>query len=174
LLAKVRLYHIGLGMHGTSERYIAVSIFCDGFDDIADDFRPKYLGFHKKFKPWFCRHNNYVFRDETTKSFRATIQALIDQPGTCLRDDIDVVNYAELEGKDITEVASINDNESRDASGWMLVDTAEKMKQCIKELTVSSSVATQWKVCSFNATSTLSFLSVSNLITGGPTHRACI
>lgn len=125
-----------MGQHGSTERYIAISIFSDALEETAEEFRPKYLGFHKRFKPWFCRHNNYAFREERTKSFRTQIQALIDQPGACLREDIDVLNFNELEGKDLTDVPPIT-GQAGVATEYLLVDTAAKMKQCIKELTVS-------------------------------------
>ena len=119
---------------------MAVSPYCDVFDR-REGFLPSgYIGFYRSFPPWYSRHDNAKTRDETTKQFQSKIQELIDQPGACIRDDLDTLNFKDLEGEDLSDMPPPSltiDNES--APNWMLVDTADKMKECVKELTVRTS-----------------------------------
>ena len=70
--------------------------------------------------------------EESTRRGRAQIEALLDQPGNCLRDILDNVDFKELDGQDLSKMDPPGCNEHD--SLWMLVDTAEKMKQCANEL----------------------------------------
>jgi ribonuclease D len=58
------------------------------------------------------------------------IHALIDQPGDCLREGLDEINFLELLNDSL---ASIPPPSSSDTC-WLMVDTAEKMLQCIAEV----------------------------------------
>jgi hypothetical protein len=84
-------------------------------------------------------------RDETTKAFRERIHELIDQPGACLRDNVDSLDFDLLEKQDLSTISPPGFQEdvtegAEVSTNWVLVDTAEKMKECIKELMVSISV----------------------------------
>jgi hypothetical protein len=60
------------------------------------------------------------------------IQALVDQPGECLRDDIDSLDFSDLELRDLSKATSPGFEEAE----WMLVDTPRKMRECVRELEV--------------------------------------
>jgi ribonuclease D len=73
----------------------------------------------------------HPFVGESTRQGRANIQALLDQPGQCLRDDVDKLDFKQMEQKDLSDIDSPGVGED---DSWMLVDTAEKMHQCCREL----------------------------------------
>lgn len=140
----VCLYHCGAGTRKTHERYIVVSIYCDAFEGIDGVARPDYLGLYRSVRPWFCRTQNALSRDKVAQEFRERILELIDQPGKCLRDQLDVLDFNSLETDDLSAVPHPGFHEALDdgnkqmlATDWELIDTAEKMKRCIQELTVS-------------------------------------
>jgi ribonuclease D len=96
---------------------------------------------------------------------RQRIDQLIDQPGDCLRDDRDVLDFIALESDDLSTIAppgpdatdhDENHNHNNQNNGnhnhdhWMLVDTADKMKQCIAELVESSPSEIAFDVESYN------------------------
>lgn len=70
--------------------------------------------------------------EEATHRGQDLIYQLIDQPGDSLRDELDSLNFELLEGADLSAI----DPPRIDSGGWMMVDTAEKMKQCVAELMV--------------------------------------
>jgi hypothetical protein len=101
------------------------------------------LDLYRSVSPWFCRHEIASSREELTECFRQKVQEYIDQPWQCLREDVDVLNFAELEEQDLSAVPlpGFEGDETGDTPvdvNWMLVDTPVKMKQCIKELQVST------------------------------------
>lgn len=89
---------------------------------------------------------------------RRNIDRLIDQPGDCLRDDRDVLDFLALENEDLSNISPPgehatydNDNNiNHDSSHWMLVDTADKMKQCVAELVEFSPTEIAFDVESYN------------------------
>lgn len=92
--------------------------------------RPVYtFEFYRCFPPWYSRQNKET-REATTKIFREKIQELIDQPGKCIRGALDAINFAELNGEDLSRVEPPRESDP----DFILVDTGEKMKQCIAEL----------------------------------------
>ena len=66
---------------------------------------------------------------EQTRQGREQIEALLDQPGKCIRDKVDKLDFKQLDGLDLSTIPSPGLDDS-----WMLVDSAEKMKQCVQEL----------------------------------------
>jgi ribonuclease D len=94
--------------------------------------------------------------DETVA--RRRIDQLIDQPGDCLREDRDVLDFFALESDDLSTIAPPGEhatydkynNIDNDSSHWMLVDTADKMKQCIAELVEASPTEIAFDVESYN------------------------
>ena len=142
-LVLVGIYHCGIGRYKSEERCVAISIYCDIFEHIDGFCRPDYLYLNRSVSPWFCRHEIANSREELTESFRQKVQEYIDQPWQCLREGVDVLNFAELEGQDLSTVPlpGFEGDETGDTpvdTNWMLVDTPDKMKQCIKELQVST------------------------------------
>jgi hypothetical protein len=93
---------------------------------------------------------------ETTA--RRNIDKLIDQPGNCLRDDRDVLDFLALDSDNLSTIAPPlehatydNDNNiNHDSDHWMLVDTADKMKQCVAELTEFAPSEIAFDVESYN------------------------
>jgi ribonuclease D len=89
---------------------------------------------------------------------RRNIDQLIDQPGKCLRDDRDVLDFLALESDDLSTIApplehATYDNDhniNHDSEHWMLVDTADKMKQCVAELTEFAPSEIAFDVESYN------------------------
>ena len=69
---------------------------------------------------------------QITTRVRSAIQALIDQPGECLRDDIDSLDFSDLELRDLSKATPPGFEEEE----WMLVDTPQKMRQCVREMEV--------------------------------------
>lgn len=138
----VSIYHCGIGEYKSKERHVAISIYCDVFDDIDGFSEPDYLDLYRSVTPWFCRHEIASTRDDMTEAFRQKVQELIDQPGWCIRDDIDVLNFAELDGQDLSTIPPPG-FERTDKLGkqldtnWLLVDTPDKMRLCVDELRVS-------------------------------------
>jgi hypothetical protein len=82
------------------------------------------------------RDPSFTSKDSTqiTNRVRNVIQALIDQPGECLRDDIDSLDFSELELRDLSTATPPGFEEDE----WMLVDTPLKMRQCVRELEVGT------------------------------------
>jgi ribonuclease D len=133
-------------------RIIVVSLYADGFEQVTDlqdqdenTQNPLY-----KYRPWIIRrnpthsdaftpiksnhkskiknnsNNNHPQDDARAHALQA-IYALIDQPGDCIRDTIDVLTYDELHAASLADVPPL-------ASNFVLVDTAMKMRQCIQDL----------------------------------------
>ena len=69
---------------------------------------------------------------EITKRAQRSIEALMDQPGDCLRDGLDCLNFEELVVQSLSDISPPGFSEEE----WLLVDSAEKMRQCIQELKV--------------------------------------
>jgi len=84
---------------------------------------------------------NRKFVLEATAQGRRAIESLIDQPGRCLRDAHDCVDFAELDGMDLSQDAvlpnPVSDDDSTSDVVWVLVDTPEKMEQCVADITES-------------------------------------
>ena len=78
-------------------------------------------------------------RVEISRMAKQAIEALNDQPGECLRDGIDEIDFELLQDYDLSNIpkpGSFSDDDGNDNSEWLLVDTPAKMKQCIQELEV--------------------------------------
>jgi ribonuclease D len=89
---------------------------------------------------------------------RQCIDRLIDQPGDCLRDNRDMLDFTALEKDDLSNIAPPGTGKSQDATdstsnmndNWMLVDTADKMMQCIAELEAAAPSEIAFDVESYN------------------------
>jgi hypothetical protein len=86
------------------------------------------------------------------------IDPFIDNPESCLRDDLDVMDFAfwdKCDLSDITSPSSSGDDDTnlssiKGHSGWTLVDAAEKMQACIKELQESHPTEIGFDLESYN------------------------
>ena len=145
-------------------RHVVVSIYEDGFDSIPDLQNNNQRRLHRfaphQYHPWVCqRQRRLLLHDATLSSVssssgqlltetaattqsqeesiaRRKIEALIDQPGDCLRDnnnyyysdDILDMEHAQNESLADTTPPTFAPDE------WLLVDTPDKLHQCIQEL----------------------------------------
>ena len=153
LCVDVDLYHCGIGIPSSQERHVAISIHSDGLSrhpQLQNTTNGSSDGktTMRHCKPWFygnggetSRTNGDItptssnssiswFVEEATKNARADIQALIDQPEKCVRDAQDSINYPELENYDLSGIPP----PTHDDNCWMLVDSAQGMKDCAQEL----------------------------------------
>ena len=130
------LFHIGVGPT-TDDRVLAISIYSDGFLHIPDfDATSKrHKGSFRKFKPWACRKHA---KDplELTDRARDAIYQFIDQPGACLRNGIDEIDFEKIENDDLSQIPP----PGFEPSDWLLVDSKEKMMICLNELEVCRSL----------------------------------
>jgi ribonuclease D len=160
LSAQLDLFHESFGVVGapsSRERNIVISIYSDGFDFLpsvaTEDSRPSSTVTIpvRQCRPWFCRHatnpsatctRNGSGDDamsgeesvkEANKRCRQHIEALMDQPGDCLRDDIDLLDFVDMDGQDLSTIETPSASD-RDGDHWIMVDTADKMKACAEEL----------------------------------------
>jgi len=131
-------------------RYVAISIHSDGLKYVTELKNPPEARIPaRRCRPWFHRTDHphveeteetplkgskpsiHPYVKEQTKQGKSQIEALLDQPGTCIRDEIDKLDFKQLDGQDLSEIEppglGIDDT-------WMLVDSADKMKQCAREL----------------------------------------
>jgi ribonuclease D len=149
LCVDLDLFHESVGSDREG-RILVVSIYRDGFLNVPNFKPPPPVIPLSSCRPWFCRKqpmlmptvssgdvtppssNNIQSVKLLTQVGREKIEALIDQPGECIRDDIDVIDYVALDRKDLSNIPlpSYSDSEQE----WMIVDSAIKMKQCANEL----------------------------------------
>lgn len=131
LCVYANLYHAGAGLT-KDERFIAISIYSDGLSHVphmTSDPATSFL----KFKPWFCRKTFAgISTVEATKHGHDAIYRFVDQPGECLRDGIDFLDMKDVEKEDLSKTVP----PVLDEPTWMLVDSPEKMRQCIQEIEV--------------------------------------
>lgn len=159
LCVEVGLFHCGAGDRNVpNDRRIVVSIHYDGLeyvDNLSEPVRVPVM----RCLPWYYRNDHVNVQDdmepgsdgesskrlanannkfalESTLKGRQAIEALIDQPGRCLRDAHDAIDFSELIAMDLSQDDVVpNTNGQQDA--WMLVDTRERMELCVKEITDS-------------------------------------
>lgn len=148
LCVDVNLYHCGIGDQRSTSRHVAISIHSDGLSrhpelQASDGQSMKHC------KPWFYgtggventttgdttptssnSSSSSPLVDEATRKARRDIEALIDQPGDCLRNAQDAINFVELENYDLSSIPP----PKQDDGLWVLVDSAQKMKDCAKEM----------------------------------------
>lgn len=144
--SEVGLYHISTGP-SREERTIAITMYADGLSKDLDDKpvphpMPIYL-----YRPWFCRKERE--HDTTERRLRAKIDALIDQPGECLRDPLDNLDFEKWETADLSTFKMPPSQEESDDS-LALVDTPAKMQQCIDELTAARPTEIGFDLESYN------------------------
>jgi ribonuclease D len=164
LSTSANLYHVSVG-ENRDDRYLVISIYADGFDHLPNIEKPLKFSVHR-YKPWYCRSMTLDMGVESTVSdvqqemavqaraeqlARQSIQKLIDQPGCCLRDGIDSMDFRIWANKDLSgvEPPAVWDSSMR-KSEWTLVDTPSKMRACISELSQSPPLALAFDVESYN------------------------
>ena len=146
LCVDVDLYHCGIGLKHSDNRCIAISIHSDGLSRHPDmHLIQDNQGSMQYCKPWFYGNGNKnggdttptvsnssisLFVEEATNQAKHAIETLIDQPGNCLRNAHDSIHFQELEKYDLSGIPP----PAQDDGNWVLVDSAQKMKDCAQEL----------------------------------------
>ena len=123
---EIELFHCGVGSN-PNERYVAVSIFRDGLSYVPGIDEVSILPVDRC-KPWIKKKN--IDRDVMTNKAKELIYQLIDQPGQCLRDEIDYIDLPKMLEDDLSNTIP----PKQEDDNWLFVDTIEKMQQCINEL----------------------------------------
>ena len=157
LCVEVGLFHCGAGNRNVpNDRRIVISIHYDGLDYVDNLSQPISVPVMRCL-PWYYRNDhvkvqggeagndgdserladaNNKFVLESTLKGRQAIEALIDQPGQCLRDAYDTIDFSELDAMDLSQ-DDVLPNTNGQQDQWMLVDTPERMELCVKEITDS-------------------------------------
>lgn len=123
---EVHLFHCGVDGTNEGERFVAVSIYSDGFDHVPGitESSSKHV---EHYRPWIMKQNVDV--NEDMEMGKKMIWELIDQPGRCLRDACDTIDLRENDDLSTIEPPASGDTKC------LLIDTAQKMKDSIQYLT---------------------------------------
>ena len=139
----VPLFHCGVDGAIEGTRFVVVSIYSDGLDQVpgiaANNSCPSN---NEQNRPWIMRKN--LNSSDNTEAGKKLIWELIDQPGRCLRDACDAIDLRESK-----DLSSIQPPESGDAR-CLLVDTPEKMQECIRELEINKPTEIAFDLECFN------------------------
>jgi ribonuclease D len=143
------IYHTSVGRQKV-DRCVVCSIYRDGFEYLPDFAGKEHqkkmqqnsqtFSILSQLKPWALRRPNNnpsdnitevaIDPEEATKRGREAVYRFVDQPGECLRDGIDLLDFQSMESQDLSQTTP----PSFVPDDWMLVDSPEKMEQCVKEL----------------------------------------
>eukprot|EP00934_Nitzschia_sp_Nitz4_P007677 Nitzschia sp. Nitz4//scaffold42_size132992//82037//84154//NITZ4_003406-RA/size132992-processed-gene-0.38-mRNA-1//-1//CDS//3329551739//7667//frame0 len=139
------LYHVGIGP-SRDDRFVAVSIYRDGLDQVPGMFDQwveenqinRTLSHLRTLKPWAMHLDDSSSPEsssvvETTKRNLDAIHRLIDHPEDCLRDGIDVMDYSKWEHESLSDIVP----PTVESQSWLLVDSPDKVRQCVDELTTN-------------------------------------
>eukprot|EP00531_Pseudo-nitzschia_arenysensis_P014205 CAMPEP_0116139374 /NCGR_PEP_ID=MMETSP0329-20121206/13281_1 /TAXON_ID=697910 /ORGANISM="Pseudo-nitzschia arenysensis, Strain B593" /LENGTH=647 /DNA_ID=CAMNT_0003634419 /DNA_START=115 /DNA_END=2058 /DNA_ORIENTATION=- len=121
----VHLFHCGVNGSNPGERFVVVSVYSDGLIRVPEIASGNSVS-HDQCKPWIMKQN--VDTKAETERQRKLIWELIDQPSRCLRDDCDTIDLKQTEN-----LSTIPPPQSGDAN-CLLIDSTEKIQQCIQEL----------------------------------------
>jgi ribonuclease D len=122
------LFHVSVD-RGEIERYVAISIFHDGLLHVpAIETDLVSMLKLETFKPWIKQ--KHIDIEHETKVAKEQIYTLIDQPGKCLRDEIDQVDLVQLADEDLRNTTPPKPEDDN----WMWVRSTESLEQCIIEL----------------------------------------
>lgn len=129
LCVYLNLYHVGVRVTPV-ESFVAISIFKDGLEfalqETECDPKTNFLDL----KPWLYRGGDAVAAG--IKVGHDAIYELIDQPGDCLRDGIDELDFEELHNASLENILPPR----LEDDNWVLIDSPEKMRECIQEMEV--------------------------------------
>ena len=139
------------------KRRIAISIYADGIDHVPDySTQEQVHSFPShRCKPWyFLAYNNtdnlqntdIQLRIDTIESEKKQIKQLANLPETSLRtlesNEIDdSIDFSELENFDLSMCPDLKE------TPYVLVDTVEKLRQCVDELASCSELAFDCEMC---------------------------
>ena len=152
----VGVFHCGAGDRNIpNDRRIVISIHHDGLghaDNLSEPISVPVV----RCLPWYYRNDHVNVRDmgptstdgdserladannkfvlESTLKGRQAIEALIDQPGRCLRDAHDTIDFSELIAMDLSQDDVLPNTSGQQHDAWMLIDTPERMEVCVKEI----------------------------------------
>lgn len=128
---KIDIFHEAVTPASSPDtRYIVVSIFANGFDHLPESILSvnAFAIPAGRCKPWFCQTDQAHVKTETKKG-RQKIEVLMDQPSQCLREEHDTIDFAEMEGQDLSHIAPPEGTDD-----WLMVDNTDTMRQCAQEL----------------------------------------
>ena len=164
----VGLYHTGAGQK-FKDRYAVVSVHPDGLDQVPNIEEAEPLDFPvSRCKPWFYRNdigicpsprkgittNSYTFSPhflsrhkvrECTRKHKAIIEDLMAYPYQCLRDDIDT--FEALSNPPLFQDTFGSESEHTS----ILVDTADKLRECVADLASDKITELAFDVEAYNA-----------------------
>ena len=137
----------GEGGDHANNRYVAISIYADAFDgglptmEKRDGSSPVPV---YKYRPWYYSARRRKMEDESRRRREAldSIDALLDQPGECLRDGLDEVDFEAAVGDDLSDIdppsaaaaAAAAASPHEDLTAWTLVESKGAMLACVAEL----------------------------------------
>mmetsp|Transcript_9566 Transcript_9566/g.23484 ORF Transcript_9566/g.23484 Transcript_9566/m.23484 type:complete len:711 (+) Transcript_9566:234-2366(+) len=128
----VHLFHCGIDGENEGDRFVAVSIFSDGLAHVPGivpgDCLPSTPLPAENHRPWIMRKD--IDSSRETEAKKEKIREMMNHPGLCLRDTCDTIDLPQFEDENLS---TKRPPEIGDAC-CMLVDSAERMEQCIKEL----------------------------------------
>jgi ribonuclease D len=157
--ADLGLYHCAMGDE-EQDRSMAISIYCDVFSSLSGfpthHQRRSNNNNDNPYRPWICRQENRSSLYATQRIMRDKIQQLVDQPWQCLRDR-DALDMEQLIDMDLSTMTvppkgtdpqqkMSSSSSSSSSTTWILIDTPDKMKQCIRELTSMTEKGQEEKV----------------------------
>jgi hypothetical protein len=118
-------------------RQMVISCYADGFDFLPSPRskkEPVVTALHQ-YKPWYYRRHRD--RKKETQAIKDAIWKYIDQPGLCLRDHHDRLEYLSSDPS-LQQFNNLFDGSMPNSAECMRVETAAQMKHCIQELSVPS------------------------------------
>lgn len=128
----VHLFHCGFDGTNEGDRFVAVSIYSDGLAHVPGILPINCLQstpLHaENFRPWIMRKD--IGSSQETEESKKKIIEMIDEPGRCFRDTCDAIDVRQMEGENL----STHQPPQMGDAMCMLVDSAERMQQCIQEL----------------------------------------
>ncbi|KAG7350375.1 resistance-nodulation-division (RND) family transporter [Nitzschia inconspicua] len=130
LCDELGLFHVGVeNPISSGDRYLALSVFRDGLRHVpgieTNAMSQKKL---ETLQPWIKRDN--VQREQVTNLRTELIYELIDQPGKCLRDEIDQVDLIGMADESLSNTTPPKAQDSN----WKWIESKESLKQCILDL----------------------------------------
>ena len=165
LCASLDLYHAGVGSGGgngssdnnigtegtttapSSKRRIAVSIFVNGIDFVPDQVgseQLKSMFSSRSCRPWYYRAHSSTIIDDEIKQRKETIElekkqirqfANLPEKSLRISEDGEGGSFCDSLDLNVLDALDLSVVSNLAQTSWMLVDTVEKLRQCVDELT---------------------------------------
>jgi ribonuclease D len=114
-------------------RQMVISCYADGFDYLPTPLskdEPVITGLYR-YKPWYFRR--HIDQKEEIRTIKDSVWKYIDQPGLCLRDHRDRLEYPSGDSS-VQQFANLFDTDAANMPECMRVETAAQMMHCIQDL----------------------------------------